>query len=220
MIGVILAGGKSTRFPHKLFLPQKERTYIPIISSAIKLCENNCETTYIVINRNDLNWLPDLLFNMNIINANKIKFIEDNNSGIPAAINLVANKHQFDKLFICCGDNIYDKIIVDSTKEKAFIKRVPLDVAKHLTIYTDNSGMYWPKGTANWHSLIDQQNKFYMALITPWLISACRFVNSDISGCTIEYLLSKWYIEPEFTYDDNKWFDIGTFESYERYLQC
>lgn len=217
MIGIILAGGKAKRFPHKLLLPQRTIKFKPIIASAIAYASSCCEKTYILVNSIDENFIHKFLKNLNLLN-NKIAFLTDNYNGIPAAISIVAKRHPYEMLFILCGDNIYKDQYFNLSKEQTAIRSYDKKRIKQLSIY--HSGQYINCTEQEHRVLLTVDLEYYFALTTPWILQAKRFLNKEELQYLklIEHCLTKWHI-PAMIYPSDFWWDIGTFEAYQAYVE-
>jgi len=219
MIGIILAGGKSLRLPHKILLPQREIKYRPIIASSID-CTLFCDLTYIFVNKTEEKFLYEFLNNLHLL-RNNIRFLIDNYNGIVSAISIIAKKHPKELLFILCGDNVYNfNEINDKIKkyeEQAVIKSCNLEEAKNLSIYDSSIKKYIRHSTVEHQILLCQKLFYYEILISPWILRAKRFLKENILNQYIEDILTKWQI-PATLLNTKFWYDIGTFESYEKYI--
>lgn len=196
MHGVVLAGGKSTRMPHKLWLCDKNGVNIAVQAGRVlRTCKRVDDIVYCV-NEHDVKFISMIKKFLDV------SFIVDNNEGLS-----VLNRIHGEKL-ILCADNVYGLSTLEYIAYglKGSESTACVNTYYHAGYELDS----WDSKNKQWvhravgHAMNDP-------LVTPWHFMKDVVVNNNI----IE-TLNRECIQPQFV-RDNDWADLGTPESVERY---
>lgn len=211
MIGVVLAGGKSTRMPHKLWLCECQ-SGVNIVVANLELMNKYCGLNKRVVCLNQ----DDHAFSKMIRRYDSLVSQHlDSYTGFQCLNELL----QIDDLCVLCGDNVYGDVTWNAI---ALHKRT----GPHATAYAAVNKLtrhtqldkYDPI-TKRWVDRDTQLGAFAynanMRLTTPWFIPKGYEVKHDrIVDC-----LNDWRALP-LVVNDPKWHDLGTPESVKEYYKC
>lgn len=196
MIGLILAGGRSTRVPYKMFLCQRDNKN-PIIQSSVDLLINVGIKKIVAATTHEI----CLLLRQWCLAIDEYQI--DEHQGLVTVINRCLEK---DDTIIVCGDNLYGSVttrtaerVLDEERFGCFVSSV-VD-AKELDGW--NGG--W----------VGREFFSTSRLVSPWIIP--RGVVDNASN--ILTLLTIKGMQPVHC-DDPEWFDLGTMESLRGYYRC
>ena len=97
MLGVVLCGGRSMRFPHKLYLSSKKGICLPM--EAVQMLKSVGLTQIKVCVNSQDNYFHSLFKYMKSVSLER-----DNYDGLPRLLERLSS---LDDLIVICGDNVY-----------------------------------------------------------------------------------------------------------------
>ena len=199
-IGVVLAGGKSTRLNNKILLPMNTESMDPIICSGLDMLLRSSIKTIYVLDK-EVSILEPMLKKLGY---NNLIFRRDNFDGILYCMNQLALENPSALFYIVCADNIYPPTEVwNPHKECVITRMVDGRDAVHLT--TMENGFWYPAGYSD--SLL--------ALTTPWFIKAETFLDNHYCISMTEFLTKTKM--PFHVVERAGWADLGTEDTYIRH---
>lgn len=194
MIGLVLAGGRSTRVPYKMFLTDREGKG-SISLSSIRLVRNLGITPTIVTNEIYVNQFKRL----NIGDVQLDKF-----EGVVSILNHSIVK---DDLLVVCADNVYGETSTSLAREcirrRIFGCFTGQSTSEELDIWSFDKWLNRYKNPAKSRRDV---------LTSPWIIPRGDAIQTDD---LIDWLNAKG-LGP-IPVKDQEWFDLGTLESLKEY---
>jgi hypothetical protein len=190
--GVLLAGGKATRLPNKVLLPQRDGR--PVCFSGLDyLIRHGCDPIHIVI--------PPASVIVDVIakhyKFDSLNFIhQPDATGVGDALNLIPEPIDGHAMIVM-GDNIYPVTeVVDAAWPFVVVRRVPAWRLPHLVRVTKDGKLTRTAPGA-------------LALSTPWAIP----IDGQYSSEGWPDLTDQTKVE----LPGEEWHDIGTVETYTHY---
>jgi hypothetical protein len=199
---VVLAGGRSTRMLHKLYLCDKHGTNAVVAAGNTFLTAGYHEQDIVFcLNRDDafLHWMLENRFP-------HASFIEDDHRGLS-----VLNEIEDEKL-ILCGDNVYGSetrkhMCYGLTRSSSAVVNLAVSKSRCFDLdQYDTSAMMWVRRGPN------NTNHELNALTTPWhFMPGVQIIDNNLI-----HSLNAQGVTPRFV-ADSEWADLGTESSVKAY---
>lgn len=197
--GVVLAGGKSTRLPHKLFLSLRNGR--PLYASAVDLLLDAGVSPVMLVAEEFFHTFRSI--NGKLYGRRAPELIIDSGEGIGPALRCM-RRHSALPLLVLCGDNVYGAGTLDVDLGNVPWAAVNARAERHgLDGFVDGVGWVHRPARADG----------FVPLTTPWY-----FPQAELEGNTAVELLTAAGAHP-LRIDDPEWRDLGTPESFAAYYR-
>lgn len=205
--GIVLMGGRSTRFPNKLFL--STRNGVPLFVEALDLLVSlGLDTIALCVNPSIQLVVREILENIRPNAFDRAYFELDSYNGIVPVLN---KGLQPASCVVVCGDNVYGKTTVETCQRMMFRWEAESYYTSYCVcsnVVQDGLDGYNLERRFGW---VSRSEPRHLALRTPWFLSQGAVDSKDLLS-----LLMNKRAEP-IMIEDQCWSDLGTPESVERY---
>lgn len=205
VLGLVLAGGKSTRFNHKLFLTHLE-TNRPVVYRAMRFASEFCSNVYVSCSADNLKALRHLFSSSRLL-------VDSKQEGIVPIIESFrqkAKEEDYSHIFVVCGDNIYPLhwerlalYVLDPLESLVCTAEVPIKQTHMIN---------------NENRIVSKCHIWKRSLLTPWILSTAT--NAFSNTIDLRPYLNSFNPEKCLVEDTTGWADLGTPESVEAYYRC
>lgn len=224
-VGIVLAGGESSRMPNKLLLPtfhSKSETERLVVQSAIELCRTVCCMSIVVVTRgadDPTNVVLEKLYS----GDKKIRVVHCS-GGLGLAVAEAAKGFPSDmQCLVTFGDNVYaspqepeacHRALSDGIRLAAVREHVP-SLAMHASLdwWDDTLKCWQPRqlhGDETYHSHADYP-------FSGWVVTSASVLKRWPGKDAVHFFRDESF--KPFMAGSSLWYDVGTLAGYETYLR-